>query len=60
MPPGELRAVRAVQTLELIGNAEARTLLQALAKGAAWARQTREAQESLKRLEHRATVAAGG
>jgi WD domain, G-beta repeat len=51
--PDELRELRAVQTLELIGSAEAQTVLQALAKGAAGARQTREAQESLDRLAKR-------
>ena len=49
-----IRVLRAVQALELIGNADARTLLQAIAKGAAGARQTREAQESLARLNKRA------
>jgi hypothetical protein len=58
-PPDELRVLRAVQALELIGTSEARTLLHALAKGAAGARLTREAQESLERLAKRA-VAAGG
>jgi WD40 repeat protein len=54
MQPEELRQVRAVQALELIGTAEARAVLQGLAKGAPHTRQTREAQESLDRLSKRA------
>jgi WD40 repeat protein len=50
----ELRQVRAVQALELIGTAEARAVLQRLAKGAAHARQTREALETLDRFSKRA------
>ncbi len=54
--PEELRLLRAVQALELIGTAEAQTLLQSLAKGVAAARQTREAKESLERLARRAAL----
>lgn len=45
-----LRALRAIQVLERIGTTEARGLLQMLAEGAAGARATREAHESLQRL----------
>ena len=48
--PEDLRAVRAIEVLERIGTPEARDLLGRLAKGAAGARQTREAGESLARL----------
>jgi WD40 repeat protein len=51
-PQGEiLRALRAVEALERIGNAEARGLLRELANGAAEATLTREALSSLRRLE---------
>ena len=52
----EQRHLRAVQALELIGTAEARAVLQALAQGAPGARQTREARESLDRLAKRAEL----
>jgi hypothetical protein len=58
-PPDELRVLRAVQALELIGTSEARTILNALTKGAAGARLTREAHESLERLNQRAVVYTG-
>ncbi|MCI0739227.1 MAG: WD40 repeat domain-containing protein [Gemmataceae bacterium] len=48
--PERLRALRAVEALEYIGTMEARQVLQTLAKGAAEARVTREARESLKRI----------
>jgi hypothetical protein len=44
------RHVRAVQVLERIGNAQARHLLNDLAKGDTGARLTRYAQEALDRL----------
>ncbi|HKB02746.1 MAG TPA: WD40 repeat domain-containing protein, partial [Gemmataceae bacterium] len=50
LPPERLRAVRAVEVLELIGNTEARRLLETLADGAAGARLTREADAALRRL----------
>src|SRR5207302_8288735 len=54
--PGELagervRQVRAVEVLELIGNAEARQLLQSLADGAPGALTTTHAQAALARLK---------
>jgi dipeptidyl aminopeptidase/acylaminoacyl peptidase len=48
-----LQEVRAMQILELIGTAEARTLLDALHRGAGGAGPTREAGESLERLARR-------
>jgi RNA polymerase sigma factor (sigma-70 family) len=53
-PTGDtLRALRAVWVLELVGTPEARQLLEALAKGAAAARQTVEAKAALERLSRR-------
>ncbi len=49
--PGEVRAVRAVEVLEHVGTSAARRLLADLGGGAPGARQTREARESLRRLE---------
>jgi WD40 repeat protein len=51
-PAGEaLRALRAVEALERIGNQEAQALLRELAKGVPEAMLTREARSSLRRLE---------
>jgi RNA polymerase sigma factor (sigma-70 family) len=47
---GQLRDLRAVELLELIGSLEARQLLQGLAGGAPEARLTREARSALRRL----------
>jgi hypothetical protein len=47
--PELLRGVRAVEVLESLGTPEARQVLQTLAKGAAEARLTREANIALKR-----------
>jgi WD40 repeat protein len=54
--PKTLQAIRAVEVLEQIGNAEARRALESVAKGAAGAPPTREAQASLSRLATRAPV----
>jgi RNA polymerase sigma factor (sigma-70 family) len=58
-PPGHerLRLLRAVEVLELIGNLDARRLLETLASGAAEARLTQDAKDSLARLAKR--TAAG-
>jgi hypothetical protein len=48
-----LRSLRAIAVLEDIGTTEARTTLQALAKGAAAARVTREAKAALERFKFR-------
>ena len=53
----ELRTWRALEALELIGNAQARQVLQRMATGAAGVWQTREAREALERLSKRVTVA---
>ncbi len=51
--PDVLRAVRAVEILERIGDRPARELLEALTGGAAQARLTREARAALQRLSRR-------
>jgi hypothetical protein len=48
--PERLRELRAVRVLEQIGSAEARAILQSLAKGSADARLTQEAKASLARV----------
>jgi hypothetical protein len=48
--PEVLRRVRAIQVLEHIGSADARLILETLAKGSPAARETREAQSALQRL----------
>src|SRR5262249_12586313 len=48
--PGQLRALRSIQVLEQLRSSEARQVLEALARGAPQARQTREAKAALKRL----------
>ncbi|MGH7221972.1 MAG: hypothetical protein ACRELF_01960, partial [Gemmataceae bacterium] len=52
-PPQTLRALRAIEVLEHIGTPAARRCLQALAKGAADARPTRDAIAALRRLTNR-------
>jgi truncated hemoglobin YjbI len=54
--PEQIRALRALEVLERIGNAEARRVLGAIAKGAPDARLTREARTSLERLLRRTAV----
>lgn len=54
--PDKLRQIRAIEVLETLGNADARDLLQALAKGYPEHRQTRQAQEALARLKERAPM----
>jgi hypothetical protein len=51
--PEVLQRLRAVQVLERIGSPEARQFLEALARGAPAARETREAKASLDRLARR-------
>jgi hypothetical protein len=48
--PEELRVLRAVEVLEMIGTPEAKGVLESLAKGAEEAELTRQAQASLRRL----------
>jgi Tol biopolymer transport system component len=48
--PESLRALRAVEVLEYIGNPEAKNVLETLATGAEGARLTKEAKASLERL----------
>jgi hypothetical protein len=55
--PECLRALRAVQVLESVGNEEARRLLKALAEGTPEARLTQEAKASLERLARRPLAA---
>jgi hypothetical protein len=53
----QLRPLRAVEVLEHIGNAEARQVLEQLARGAPEARLTQEARASLQRLSKRQPLA---
>src|SRR5262249_17005224 len=48
--PDQLRALRALEVLEIIGTPEAREVLGSVSKGAPQARRTREAQACLQRL----------
>jgi hypothetical protein len=56
--PEKIRELRAVEALEIMGTDQAKELLQRLAKGYSAHRQTRQAQESLQRLEKRAPAPA--
>ena len=51
-----LRALRAIQVLEQVGNAEARQLLKHLAQGAPDARETKVANGALQRLAERSAT----
>jgi WD40 repeat protein len=53
VPPEQLRALRGIEALEHAGTAEARAVLEGLARGAPSARLTREARASLLRLAKR-------
>lgn len=57
LSPDELRAWRAVEVLEMIGTAEARAVLETLAKGAPGAVQTEDAKKALARLGRRTAAA---
>src|SRR5579871_4726013 len=48
-----MRALRAIEVLENVGTPAARHCLKALARGAAEARQTRDAKSALQRLANR-------
>jgi RNA polymerase sigma factor (sigma-70 family) len=50
VPPERLRELRALEVLERVNTADARRLLERLAKGEPGARMTREARAALKRL----------
>jgi hypothetical protein len=50
LTPDQLRGIRAVEVLERIATPEARSVLEALAKGLPEARLTEEAKAALKRL----------
>jgi dipeptidyl aminopeptidase/acylaminoacyl peptidase len=54
--PGFLLALRATETLEIVGSAEARELLQILAEGGPGAPLTQQAKASLERLARRAAA----
>jgi hypothetical protein len=49
-PPEILGALRGIETLEHIGSEDAARLLEDLAKGVPWARQTQDAKASLERI----------
>jgi hypothetical protein len=51
--PEQIRALRAIEVLDRIGNAEAQRVLETIAGGAPEARLTRDARTALERLLHR-------
>ncbi len=51
--PEEIRTLRALEVLEMIGSAEARKVLEALAAGAPGCELTAEAKAALERLSRR-------
>jgi hypothetical protein len=51
--PEELRALRAIEVLEMIGNLEARQVLTELARGGPETRITDQARAACARLSHR-------
>jgi RNA polymerase sigma factor (sigma-70 family) len=53
LSPEELRLLRSVELLEMVGTAEARRVLSALAEGAVGSRLTREARAAVHRLARR-------
>jgi predicted nucleic acid-binding protein len=55
--PATLRAIRAIAVLERIGSADARGVLETLARGAPGARETEEAKAALKNLATRPVLA---
>ncbi len=54
-PPERLREVRALEALERMGSGDARRLVETLAKGAADARLTRDAEAALARMRREAS-----
>jgi RNA polymerase sigma factor (sigma-70 family) len=57
LAPERLRTLRAVEVLEAVGNAEARVVLESLAKGASEASLTREARRALDHLDREVSAA---
>jgi hypothetical protein len=49
-PPERLRAHRALEVLERVGTADARTVVDEVSKGAAGSRLTRDAHDALQRM----------
>jgi hypothetical protein len=52
-PAGAVQRIRALQVLEQLRTPEARQLLESVAAGSPWAKQTRDAQGALERLKRR-------
>ena len=53
---GQMRDLRAVELLELLGRSDARQLLQSLADGVSGTRLTREAKSAMQRLTKQAVT----